>query len=215
MKKKTDLNIVYEDKEVIVVNKPTNLLTISTEKEKIKTLYHKVRIYLNNKSEKVFIVHRLDKDTSGLVIFAKNSTIKAILQKEFENSNVTRKYEAVVKEKLDENYNKFIKQYIYYNKSCGLSFPTLNKKIGKLALTKIRYNSLLDDNTVLDIEILTGRQNQIRVALKTLNLTLIGDKKYSNDNSSYMHLNSYYLKFNKNVLKVNEFKLNPKWLKEK
>ena len=215
MKRKTDLDIIYEDKEVIVVNKPTSLLTISTEKEKTKTLYHKVRLYLNNKNEKVFIVHRLDKDTSGLVIFAKNIKTKTILQKEFEEGNVIRYYEAVVKEKLDSNYNKFIKQYLYYNKSCGLSFITNNKKIGKLSLTKIKYNSLINDNTVLDIEILTGRQNQIRVALESLNLTLIGDKKYALDSSSYMHLNAYYLNFNNNVLKINEFKLKPKWLKEK
>ena len=214
MKRKNNLDIIYEDNNIIAVNKPNNLLTIATEKENIKTLYHYVRVYLNNKNEKVFIVHRLDKDTSGIVLFAKNIKFKTLLQKEFENKNVIRKYEAVVKETVDSKFNKVIKQFIFYNKACGLSFVTSNKKIGKEAITKIKFNSYNNDkSTNLDIEIETGRQNQIRVALKSLKLTLIGDKKYASDNSKYMHLNAYYLKINNPLLKNNEFKVKPLFLK--
>ena len=72
------MDILYEDKYLIIINKPSNLLTISTEKEKENTLYHKVFDYLKkkNKNNKVFIVHRLDKDTSGLVVFAKDDKVK-------------------------------------------------------------------------------------------------------------------------------------------
>lgn len=214
MKRKNNLDIIYEDNNIIAVNKPNNLLTIATEKENIKTLYHYVRVYLNNKNEKVFIVHRLDKDTSGIVLFAKNIKFKTLLQKEFENKNVIRKYEAVVKETVDSKFNKVIKQFIFYNKACGLSFITSNKKIGKEAITKIKFNSYNNDkSTNLDIEIETGRQNQIRVALKSLKLTLIGDKKYASDNSKYMHLNAYYLKINNPLLKKNEFEVKPLFLK--
>lgn len=214
MKRKNNLDIIYEDNNIIAVNKSNNLLTIATEKENIKTLYHYVRVYLNNKNEKVFIVHRLDKDTSGIVLFAKNIKFKTLLQKEFENKNVIRKYEAVVKETVDSKFNKVIKQFIFYNKACGLSFVTSNKKIGKEAITKIKFNSYNNDkSTNLDIEIETGRQNQIRVALKSLKLTLIGDKKYASDNSKYMHLNAYYLKINNPLLKNNEFKVKPLFLK--
>ena len=214
MKRKNNLDIIYEDNNIIAVNKPNNLLTIATEKENIKTLYHYVRVYLNNKNEKVFIVHRLDKDTSGIVLFAKNIKFKTLLQKEFENKNVIRKYEAVVKETVDSKFNKVIKQFIFYNKACGLSFVTSNKKIGKEAITKIKFNSYNNDkSTNLDIEIETGRQNQIRVALKSLKLTLVGDKKYASDNSKYMHLNAYYLKINNPLLKKNEFKVKPLFLK--
>ena len=76
--RKDRLDIIYEDKNIIVINKPTNLLTIGTKDEKINTLYHKVHEYLykKNKNNKVFIIHRLDKDTSGIVVFAKSSRIK-------------------------------------------------------------------------------------------------------------------------------------------
>ena len=65
------LDIIYEDKELLVVNKPSKLLTVGTEKNKEHTLYHEVREYIRKKNQKVFIVHRLDKDTSGIVLFAK------------------------------------------------------------------------------------------------------------------------------------------------
>ena len=80
--KKKKLDILFEDKFIIVVNKPSNLLTVATEKEKERTLFHYVFDYLKkkNKKNKVFIVHRLDKDTSGIVIFAKDETTKFYLQ---------------------------------------------------------------------------------------------------------------------------------------
>ena len=72
------LDIIYEDKNIIVVNKPSGLLTVSTTNEKEKTLFHQVSSYVkkNNSKLKVYIIHRLDKDTSGIVMFAKNKTIK-------------------------------------------------------------------------------------------------------------------------------------------
>ena len=63
------LDIIYEDKNILVINKPAKLLTIADNKERVKTLYHEVREYLHKKNQKVFIVHRLDKDTSGIILF--------------------------------------------------------------------------------------------------------------------------------------------------
>ena len=77
------LNIIYEDKEILVVNKPAKLLTVATDKEEMRTLYHEVREYLHKKNQKVFVVHRLDKDTSGLVLFAKNDTVATELSDTF------------------------------------------------------------------------------------------------------------------------------------
>ena len=73
-KRKKKLDIIYEDKEILVVNKPSGMLTVSTPKEKEKTLFHEVSSYVkkSNPKAKVFIIHRLDKDTSGIVMFAKN-----------------------------------------------------------------------------------------------------------------------------------------------
>ncbi len=207
------LDIVYEDEEVLVLNKESNLLTIATEKEKNKTLYHYCREYLNRKNEKIFIVHRLDKDTSGIVIFAKSIRVKTILQKEFERREVLRKYECVVKEKLKEDYHKLVKQYLFFDKKSGLSVPTKDKRKGKEAITEFKFSSLTDEGSCLDITIFTGRQNQIRAALKTLSLTLLGDKKYAKDNSSFMHLNFYHLSFKTGVLKKkNTFEIKRKFI---
>ena len=92
------LKIIYEDKYLIAISKPSNLLTISTYKEKDKTLYRYVK--KQHKTNKIYIVHRLDKDTSGIVLFAKNQEVKKILQNNW--NNFKRKYVAVVEGKLDK-----------------------------------------------------------------------------------------------------------------
>ena len=89
------LDIIYEDKELLVINKESNLLTIGTSKNKINTLYHEVREYIRKKNQKVFIVNRLDKDTSGIVLFAKTEQLKKILQDNW-NDIAKRYYYAVV-----------------------------------------------------------------------------------------------------------------------
>ena len=97
-----DIEIVYEDKNIIVVNKPHNLLTVATEKESEKTLYHMVSEYLKSKTKnaKVFIIHRLDKETSGLIMFAKSENIKNIYQNNWDKLVKYRGYIAVVENKM-------------------------------------------------------------------------------------------------------------------
>ena len=111
--RKDRIDIVYEDKFIIVVNKPTHLLTISTDNEKEKTLFHKVINYekQKNKSNKIFIVHRLDKDTSGLIVFAKSEKVKKLLQDNWDKMARIRGYIAVVEgkvEKREETIKNFI-----------------------------------------------------------------------------------------------------------
>ena len=87
-----NIDIIYEDDNYLVVNKPSGMLTISTEKEKNRTLYHMVREYIHNKKkhEKIFIVHRLDRETSGLVLFCKNEELRDKIQENWENVAVKR-----------------------------------------------------------------------------------------------------------------------------
>ena len=131
MKKK--LNIVYEDKNIIVVDKEPHLLTIATDKERDRTLYHYVLEYEQNKhkSNRIFIVHRLDKDTSGLVLFAKNQKIKQELQDNWSNNR--RYYQAVLEGKLTKDKD-IIKSYITENKA--LKSYSTDAKHGLLAITK-------------------------------------------------------------------------------
>lgn len=174
--KKDKLDIIYEDKAIIVINKPSHLLTISTDNEKEKTLFHKVLMYekKKNKNNKVFIVHRLDKDTSGLVLFAKDEKIKFKLQNNWDK-DTKRGYVAIVNGKTKNK--ETLKSYLAETKTL-LVYSTDDRKIGKLAITE--YEKLLENKkfTLLKIHILTGRKNQIRVQLSDINNSIVGDKKY-------------------------------------
>lgn len=186
------LDIIYEDKNILVVNKEPKILTISSRNEKEHTLYHEVYNYLHKKNQKVFIVHRLDKDTSGLVLFAKNEKSKEILQNTWKE--VERKYYAVVEGIITESDT--IKSYLKET-STNLTFITKDEKNGKLAITNYMPIKQSNTYTLLDINILTGRKNQIRVQLKSINHPIIGDKKYgANKNPiSRLGLHAYKLSF--------------------
>jgi len=193
---KTDkLKIVYEDKYLIIVNKPEHLLTIANDKERENTLYHKVYLYLKrkHKNNKIFIVHRLDYDTSGLVIFAKDIKTKSILQENW--NNVVRRYIAIVNGKVLKDKDT-IKSYLKETKT-NLVYSTNDKKNGLLAITQYRkvleYNNL----SLLEINLKTGRKNQIRVHLSDSGYPILGDKKYGlKTHEARMYLHAHYLKFN-------------------
>ncbi len=193
--KKEKLNIVYEDKSLIVVNKPSGMLTISNEKIKDNTLYHQVSLYLKkqNKNNKVFIVHRLDKDTSGLIILAKSVKVKEILQRDWEN--VKRGYIAIVSGHVEKEKDT-LTSYLMTTKTHYV-YSTKNKK-GKLAVTeyeRLNYNNLY---SALKINIKTGRRNQIRVQLKDINHPIVGDKTYNDEKNKHVKrlcLHANYLEF--------------------
>lgn len=192
--KKKKLDILYEDKFIIIVNKPSNLLTIANDKSFENTLYSQVYTYLKqkHKSNKVFIVHRLDKDTSGLVMFAKSEDIKYKLQNDW--TNVKRYYYAIVNGKL-KNKKGTIKSYLKETKTL-LVYSTNDKK-GKLAITE--YELLKDsiNYSLLKLDIKTGRKNQIRVHMNDINHSIVGDKKYGINNNPLKRLclHAYYLEF--------------------
>ena len=110
MKKKMD--ILYEDKEFLVINKPSKFLTIATEKEKNHTLYHEASEYVKkqNPKNKIFILHRLDKDTSGIIVFAKNEKIKQAMQQNWEKLVTKREYIAIIEGKLEKKKENIITQ---------------------------------------------------------------------------------------------------------
>lgn len=187
------LNILYEDKYLIIVYKRHGLLTISRDNHKDINLYDEVKKYEKKKNpkNKIFIVHRLDKDTSGLVVFAKNEKIKYALQNNWDK--VIRKYYAVVEKPVLEN--KTLINYLQETKT-GEVFVTNNKVVGKKSITKYEVLSKNNKCSLLDIEIKTGRKNQIRVQLAYILHPIIGDKKYGKTKNKEMLLQAYYLKFN-------------------
>ena len=170
----TYLDILYEDSNLIIVSKPSGLLTVSTDRIKENTLYREVSDYVKtyNKNNKVFIVNRLDRDTSGIVIFAKNERVKEMLQSNWNDIVRVRKYVAVVSGITLKSGT--IKSYLSENKE----HMVYSSKKGKLAITKyerIKYN---DKYSMLNIYLYTGRKNQIRVHMKDINHLVVGDKKY-------------------------------------
>ena len=137
------LDIVYQDKDIIVVNKDAHLLTIGTEKERDNTLYHKVLMYekTKRKSNKIFIVHRLDKETSGLVLLAKREEIKDILQNNWDIYAIERKYVKYVVQGLAQgkcSVNVGTLQRIQF----GSPFPLL--KSFPCSLLKVRFCSMVE-----------------------------------------------------------------------
>lgn len=173
MKKSDKLDIIYEDKNILVVNKPAHMLCVQTDKGVSVTLYNKVYEYLHKKNQKVFIVHRLDKDTSGIVLFAKNEDLKNKLQDNWNELVKVREYYAIVEGSVKED-KQTIKQYLKENKQ----LKTYVAKDGKLAITHIEVLKRSKNYSILKVLIETGRKNQIRVALESIGHPIIGDSKY-------------------------------------
>lgn len=171
-----NIDIIYEDKDIIVINKPSGLLTVATEKEKNKTAYHLVMEYLKkkNKNNRIFIIHRLDKDTSGIIMFAKNERAKHLYQDNWNDIVKKRCYYAVIDGKM-ENKEGTIKSYLKEN---GNMVYSVKDRSGKLAITEYKVLKEKKNISLLDINLKTGRKNQIRVHMKENKTPILGDLKY-------------------------------------
>lgn len=170
-------DILYEDDYIIVVNKPSGLLTISTTKEKDKTLYRYVSSYLKdkNKNNKVFIVHRLDRETSGIVLFAKDEKTKDLFQKDWNKLVDIRGYYALVHGVLEKKKDRLVNKLL--ETKTNLVYVT-KKNDGKEAITNYKVEKENKLYSLLKINIETGRKNQIRVQLANINHPIVGDSKY-------------------------------------
>lgn len=171
-----NIDIIYEDKDIIVINKPSGLLTVAIEKEKNKTAYHLVMEYLKkkNKNNRIFIIHRLDKDTSGIIMFAKNERAKHLYQDNWNDIVKKRCYYAVIDGKM-ENKEGTIKSYLKEN---GNMVYSVKDRSGKLAITEYKVLKERKNISLLDINLKTGRKNQIRVHMKENKTPILGDLKY-------------------------------------
>ncbi len=214
--KATPYSIVYEDDEILVVYKSRDVFTIRTNDKKTyaHNLYHYLYLYLQKKGERPFIVHRLDYETSGLLVFAKKEAMKEKLQKAFEERKVLREYEAVIKEKIPLHKEYTVKMYLSDGTN-GRKVLKTSKEEGKEAITHLSSVNSIQIGTAMKIRIETGRRNQIRIAIHELGFTLLGDKRYSMDENKRMYLNSYHLSFPSELgLLKNDFFITPLWIKE-
>ena len=187
IKKINNINILYEDNNIIVVDKPYNLLTISDGKDNIHTLYHYVLEYLKAKKQKIFIIHRLDKDTSGIVMFAKNEKVKKLYQDAWNTLAIKRGYIAIVSGKCSSK--KTLKSYLKENNNM-MVYSSSN---GKLAITHYEKIKECDNYSMLQVYIDTGRKNQIRVQLAYNETPILGDIKYGKSKYKRLCLHAYEL----------------------
>ena len=180
------IEILYEDSNIIVVNKPSLLLTIANNREKDRTLYHIVSDYVkkNNNNSKIFVIHRLDYETSGIVMFAKSEKIKELYQSNWNNLVKYRGYTCMVEGNVEKDSDS-IKLYLAENKS--LFVYVSNKEQGREAITNYKVKKRFANKSLLDVEILTGRRNQIRVSMQYIGHPIIGDLKYGS------HVKNKYL----------------------
>lgn len=172
------LAILYEDRDILVVDKTSGLLTVSTDKIKENTAYYLLNEYVrrgNQKSKnRVFIVHRLDKDTSGLLVFAKSEEAKRYLQDEWQKFSKT--YYAVVHGTPPEKAG-VITSYLAEN-SIHRMYSVADPDKGKLARTGYKVLREAKGFSLLEIDLLTGRKNQIRVHFSEKGCPVAGDKVY-------------------------------------
>lgn len=169
------LNIVYEDNDLIVVEKASGLLSMGTERDKTKTAYRILNDYVKSKNPRnhVLILHRLDKETSGIMMFAKNLKTQEILQKNWNEMILERKYVAILEGCPREKRGQ-VKSYITENKA----FVVHSARDGKLAITNYTVLKSNRQYSLVELDLETGRKNQIRVHMQELGHPVTGDKKY-------------------------------------
>ena len=172
------LSILYEDRDILVVDKVNGLLTVSNNKVRDRTAYYLLNDYVrkgNPKSQhRVFVVHRLDRDTSGILVFAKHEEVQQYLQGEWQNFQ--KKYYAVVQGTMPEKEGVIISYLAENSVHKMYSISDLEKgKYAKTGYKVVRETSLY---SLLEINLLTGRKNQIRVHLADKGCPVVGDKKY-------------------------------------
>lgn len=172
-----DLPIIFENEEMIVINKPSGLLSVPSDNEKGSTAYRMVTDYVQQKDKhnRIFIVHRLDEDTSGVLMFIKNKRLCDAFQDDWNNLAKKRGYYAVVEGVLKEK-QKTIKSFLVKN-SQNLMYSSPDKG-GQFAVTHYKVMEENENYSLLDVNIDTGRKNQIRVHLGEMGHHVIGDDKY-------------------------------------
>ncbi len=171
------LKLVYEDDYFIVVNKANGLLTVATDLVKDKTAFRIISDYVKSQHPRnhIFVLHRLDKDTSGLLVFAKSPEIQSEMQHNWERIVTDRKYVAVI-EGCPEKMSGELTSYLRENKAFKVYSSATNE--GQFARTRYRIIKAGRQYSLVELELETGRKNQIRVHMSEFGHSIAGDKKY-------------------------------------
>ena len=178
---KDNIDKIYEDDDVIAIEKPHGLLSVASDKEKIATSYAKVSKYLMRKDKhaKAYVIHRLDKNTSGVLVFAKKLDVAKAFQDQWNDLVIKRGYYAIVTGKMKKKEDTLV-DYLHKNNLDLMYVDNARLKGAKKATTHYKVLKENEDYSLLDVEIMSGRKNQIRVQLGVRGHYVIGDDKYGN-----------------------------------
>ena len=173
-----NMRLVYEDEHLIVIDKNAGLLSMASDNEKYLTAYNILSTYVKSQkpSNRIFIVHRLDRDTSGLMMFARSEKVQSLLQRDWKRNVTARTYVALVEGVVTEPEG-VIKSYIYESKALVMH-STPDPKRGDLAVTRFRLMKSGSEYSLLEITLETGKKNQIRLHMQEMGHSIAGDRKY-------------------------------------
>jgi 23S rRNA pseudouridine1911/1915/1917 synthase len=192
-----ELEIVFEDDAILVVNKPCGLLSVSTPSEREKTVYALLSRCLKerNPGEALYIVHRIDKFASGLLVFAKTGEIQCRLKDLLSTHEIRRMYWAIV-EGIVEQERGTVRSFLAEDKTFHVH-SVRDRKQGKSAVTHYRTLCRFQDISTLEVTLETGRKNQIRVHLSEIGHPVVGDRAYGrgNDPLGRLGLHAFHLGF--------------------
>lgn len=169
-----DIEVLFDDAHIVVINKPEGLLSVATDFDQENTVHAVLKDYYHNR--KVYVVHRLDQDTSGLMLFAFNEETYETLKKMFETHSIERRYCAIAEEHFDEKEGTW-ESYLYEDANYFVK-STDDHINGKKAITHYKVVGRSKRYTMLDLILETGRKNQIRVHASEAGHPIVGDKKY-------------------------------------
>lgn len=196
-KKKIIPNIIFEDNDFIAIDKPSGLLSVASDKEKQKTAYRMVSDYVQqiDKHNRIYVLHRIDEDTSGVLIFCKHEALRDALQDNWDKLVKERKYYAIVDGVMPKQNDTLI-NYLKQN-SLNLMYVSDDKVHGKKCITHYKVMNQIKDYSLLDVKIDSGRKNQIRVQLGATGHFVIGDDKYGEPTNPIkrLGLHSYLVTF--------------------
>lgn len=172
------LSILHEDEDIIVVHKDAGLLTIANKREKERTAHYQLMQYVRhaNPRNRVYIVHRLDQATSGVMVFAKNEQAKRTLQENWHNHVKKREYVALVEGKFTKT-SGLITSWLNETKTYRM-YSSFTEGDGQYAKTKYKLIQANASYSLVEVELVTGKKNQIRVHMQDLGHPVAGDKKY-------------------------------------